>query len=142
MPKCGPESRLGIRKPHFDNAVSRAESSADDGKFGFRVWKKAGELLPRMLPNHFPQRFLGPPHAWMNSATAIASVSPSVRRAYETNLLARSNRTATRLIPIPTRIKGNHMSLYTQTNWRTQAETQQEFGICRIEGLKPCNDQD
>ena len=31
---------------------------------------------------------------------------------------------------------------HTQTNWRTQAETQQEFGICGIEGLKLCRDPD
>jgi hypothetical protein len=31
---------------------------------------------------------------------------------------------------------------HTQTNWRTQAETQEEFGICRIESLKPCSDPD
>jgi hypothetical protein len=67
-----------------------------------------------MLLDPFRQWLLDPPHEWMTNATAIASVSPSIRSAYEANRLARSNRATNRLIPIPTRIKGNHMSLYKQ----------------------------
>jgi len=66
---------------HIPIIVYQAGSSAGDGKFRLRLWKKAGELLLRMLPGLFRQRFLGPPHAWMTSATAIASVSPSMRNA-------------------------------------------------------------
>jgi hypothetical protein len=74
-------ARARAKKPHCENPVYQAGSSAGDGKFGLRLWKKAGELLLRMLPGLFRQRFLGPPHAWMTSATAIASVSPSMRNA-------------------------------------------------------------
>ena len=45
------------------NDVYLLEPSAGDGKFGLHIWKKPGELLLRKLPDHFRQRFLGPPHA-------------------------------------------------------------------------------
>jgi hypothetical protein len=62
-------------------SLYQAEISAGDGKFRLRIWKKPGEPLLRQLPHHFRQRFLGPPNAWMSSATAITSVSPSIRSA-------------------------------------------------------------
>ena len=52
-----------LHRPVELATVSQAESSAGDGKFGLRIWKKPGELLLRKLPDHFRQRFLGPPHA-------------------------------------------------------------------------------
>ena len=94
------------------------------------------------------------PNEWMTNATATIRVSASIRSEYATSLLARSNRAANRLIPIPTRIKGPNISLqkqrlskrlphtisadiqHNQTNGRTQAKTQKEYRISRIVGLK------